>query len=88
MKTKTITRCHWFKSENNKIKPIDKFIIRAHNRKFSTKENRKRKNTFNSLGVIFNILEGSNSPFNRRRARIALFCQKKENISKSLSLQK
>jgi hypothetical protein len=34
---------------------------------------RKRTYTFNSFGDMFNILEGSNSLFSRRRARNALF---------------
>jgi len=30
------------------------------------------------LGVIFNIFEGSNSPFNRRHANTAFFCKEQK----------
>lgn len=46
-----------------------------------TYSNSQKRHTFNSLGDMFSIFEGFNSPFNKRRANTALFCHehKKEN---------
>jgi hypothetical protein len=49
--------------------------VRSSIKYFFKKINLDRNGTFNSMGVIFNIFEGFNSPFNRRRASNALFCK-------------
>jgi hypothetical protein len=49
--------------------------VRSSIKYFFKKINLDRNGTFNSMGVIFNIFEGFNSPFNRRRASKALFCK-------------